>query len=119
MKKLLVLAILLIPAMGWGWEEGPRFPALTREDMEATMPKPTRAYIEGHIPQYEFRRVSYSETGHVWAKAKEIAQIEKYVNQALRENPGWKLTHFFPFTNLGFVRFEFEIIIYLQREVVK
>ena len=124
MKKisLLVLAILLIPAMGWGEEkpgwygQGPRPPALTREMIKAHTPNldiPTKKAIKPPaIPQYEFKRVNYSKTGSKWTEAKEMALITKYVNQALRENPGWV---FFQFEYWVYPKFE--IIIYLQREV--
>jgi len=99
MKKisLIVLAILLIPAMGWGFDA---------------------------IPQYEFKYVTYSETGSLCDKAKDMELITMYRNQALRENPGWSLVHFFRNTLIRpnsdiprKVLYEFEIIIYLQREV--
>uniref|UniRef100_A0A6M3JXR8 Uncharacterized protein n=2 Tax=viral metagenome TaxID=1070528 RepID=A0A6M3JXR8_9ZZZZ len=155
MKKLLVLAILLIPAMGWGEERcivfrEPSCPEGYEKARQAgpggmnrvgcypigfNYEKANNRIVEYQIgksiPQYEFKRVSYFETGSAWDKTKEMAQIDKYVNQALRENPGWSLVHFFPMKTEKFSRwqntdgrisignFEFEIIIYLSREVGK
>ena len=122
MRKLIVLAILLIPAMGWGEEkpgwygQGPRPPALTREMVKAHMPKGLEGGVtftaRWMMPELQIKRVNYSKTGSKWTEAKEMALITKYVNQAIRENPGWV---FFQFEYWVYPKFE--IIIYLQREV--
>jgi len=79
----------------------------------------------------QFKYVSYSFSGYEWSDMKEELLINKYVNQAIKENPGWSLSHFFPCTHfednvllLGrrqgkSSKYKFEIIIYLSREVEK
>jgi len=105
MKKLLILAILLIPAMVWGeWVFLP--PVHTGEDAKSGIA------ARWERSELQLKRVSYSKTGSKWTEAKEMALITKYVNQALKENPGWV---FFQFEYWVYPKFE--IIIYLQQEV--
>ena len=142
--SVIVISVLLIPAMGWGdwvflppvhpvedakdWSQGYFYMKLPKINIEDTGVTITARW---EVPQYEFKRVSYRESGSAWDNAKEMELITKYCNYALRQYPGWGLSHFFPMKEERFIRLEgtdgkislgnydFEIIIYLSREVWK
>jgi len=116
--------------MGWGW--GKQF-----YNMDGTpfYSIPGEVKIYQAIPQYDIKRVTYHyEMAYKPTEKQQVKLEQGYVNLALRENPGWKLGHFYsnikcnsefiPFTPQNpnwkglreIPRYDFEIIIYLIKE---